>query len=207
MNYALHTFRRTPSHPLCAWLCFGFSSVWSGPLNLGLVLSAFTICRLLCCTGNISIFTWTTRNLWIGACNSTVKRTSHTETEGLRFVWGVRFGVFRFQFQFRFLCYCFGVLVPGNVLLISSLLPGRNSHVIYALNFHAPPVLLVAKKHRRGMRGKKSRKNARHFHTFAPLAQKLKMKASNGPSNSSNTNSSNSNSGENRSNAAQNIFK
>lgn len=88
MNYALHTFRRTPSHPLCAWLCFGFSSVWSGPLNLGLVLSAFTICRLLCCTGNISIFTWTTRNLWIGACNSTVKRTSHTKTEGLRFVWG-----------------------------------------------------------------------------------------------------------------------
>lgn len=102
MNYALHTFRRTPSHPLCAWLCFGFSSVWSGPLNLGLVLSAFTICRLLCCTGNISIFTWTTRNLWIGACNSTVKRTSHTETEGLRFVWGFGSGFFGFSFSFGF---------------------------------------------------------------------------------------------------------
>lgn len=73
--------------------------------------------------------------------------------------------------------------VPGNVLLISSPLAARNSHVIYALNFHASSVLLVAKK--RGEcqgGGGSSRKNARHFHTLAPLVQKLKMKASSGPS-------------------------
>lgn len=124
---------------------------------------AFYVARR-CFSGYISMCG--TPKLGIVAC---LKRTSHTsdcadcvaicQVEARESPW---FDLsFWFQFQFRFRVWV-GATVSvyfGGVrssvgsgqcaFNLQPFGPSRNSHVIYALNFHAPPVQLVAQKVRR----------------------------------------------------------